>query len=150
MSSKEKKKPTPIFVDGPISAEFIAALIAKHSTKTNIGAHQIFLGQIRIDEKNGKTVSAIEFSAYLEMAQEVYEAIREQIFSKYQLTCMHVHHSLGKINVGELNLFVFTSSVHRKDAILACSEMVELIKTQLPIWGKEYLDGENYSWKENA
>lgn len=147
--SAEEKKSKKIFVDGAITPQFIADAIAKHSTKKNIGAHQIFLGQIRTDVINEKTVQAIEFTAYKEMAEEEYYLMREFIFSKYELTCMHVYHSLGRIKAGEINMFVFTSSVHRKQAIDACSEMVELIKTKLPVWGKEILEDENYVWKEN-
>ena len=39
------------------------------SSVRNIGAHSIFLGQIRADEIDGKTVSAIDYSAYEEMAK---------------------------------------------------------------------------------
>ena len=46
MSEKKLKN---IFVEGPISASFIAESIAKHGAKTDIGAHQIFLGQVRDD-----------------------------------------------------------------------------------------------------
>lgn len=137
------------FTDGAVSPQFIADSIAKHSSKTNIGAHQIFLGQIRSDEIDGKKVKAIEFSAYKEMAEEEYYNIRETIFAKYDLTCMHVYHSLGRINAGEINLFVFVSSVHRKDCSEACREMVELIKTKLPIWGKEIFEDKEYIWKVN-
>ena len=145
----EIKKSKKLFVDGAITPQFIADSIAKHSTKTDIGAHQIFLGQIRADDINNQKVKAIEFTAYNEMCEEEYYTIRESIFAKYQLSCMHVYHSLGKINAGEINLFVFTSSVHRKDAIDACAEMVELIKTKLPIFGKEIFEDENYVWKVN-
>lgn len=62
---------------------------------------------------------------------------------------MHVYHSLGKVNAGEICLFVFTSSKHRKPAIDACAELVERIKQELPIWGKEILENENSQWKEN-
>ena len=46
MSEKKKHK---VFVEGSISPQFIADSIAKHSTKTSIGAHDIFLGQVRND-----------------------------------------------------------------------------------------------------
>jgi molybdopterin synthase catalytic subunit len=42
-----EKKVKNIFVEGAISPEFIAESISKHSTKKNIGAHSIFLGQVR-------------------------------------------------------------------------------------------------------
>ena len=126
-----------------------SASACRVSTKKDIGAHQIFLGQIRADVLKGKTVQAIEFTTYPEMAEEEYYNMRENIFAKYKLSCMHVYHSLGRINAGEINLFVFTSSVHRKDAIDACNEIVEFIKTNLPVWGKEIFENEEYTWKEN-
>ncbi len=147
--SEKIRTPKKIFVEGPISPQFIADSIAKHSTQTNIGAHQIFLGQIRADVVKDKKVVAIDFSCYREMADAAYYDLREAIFGKYALTCMHVYHSLGTIAVGEINLFVFVSAVHRKDAIAACAELVELIKTDLPIWGKEVFEDESYGWKVN-
>jgi molybdopterin synthase catalytic subunit len=138
-----------IFQEGPIAAQFITESIAKHATKTNIGGHNIFLGQVRADEIEGKKVEAIEYTSYEEMALEKMHEIREAIFAKYPLTCMHIHHSLGVVKAGEICLFVFTSSAHRKAAIEACTECVERIKAELPIWGKELFEGEGYQWKEN-
>jgi molybdopterin synthase catalytic subunit len=138
-----------IFTQGAIPATFIAQSIQKHSTRTSIGAHCIFLGQVRSDIIENKTVTAIDYSAYEDMVFEKMHDIRETIFAKYSLTCMHVHHSLGKVFAGEISLFVFTSSMHRKDAINACEEMVERIKAELPIWGKELFEDESYQWKTN-
>jgi molybdopterin synthase catalytic subunit len=148
-SGMTKHTPKNIFVNGPIAASFIADSIQKHSSQTGIGGHSIFLGQVRADVINGKKVAAIEYTAYEEMALEGMHTIREAIFEKYSLTCMHVYHSLGKVMTGEICLFVFTSSAHRKAAIDACSAIVERIKTELPIWGKELLEDETYQWKEN-
>jgi molybdopterin synthase catalytic subunit len=144
-----EKKMKDIFMDGPIPAGFIADSIQKHSTKTNIGAHSIFLGQVRADELLDRKVAAIDYTTYKEMALEKMHEIRESIFAKYELTCMHVHHSLGTINAGEVCLFVFTSSKHRKTAIDACEEVVELIKADLPVWGKEIFEDDSYIWKTN-
>lgn len=143
------RTPKNIFIQGPISAAFIAESIQKHNSKTDIGGHSIFLGQVRADVIEHKKVRAIEYTAYEDLALESMHVIREQIFKKYALTCMHVHHSLGTVQGGEICLFVFTSSPHRKAAIDACSEIVERIKAELPIWGKELLEDESYQWKEN-
>ena len=138
-----------IFVEGPIQPNLISDSIAKHSTKINIGGHSIFLGQVRADEIEGKKVEAIEYTSHVEMALEKMHEIREAIFAKYPLTCMHIYHSLGMVKKGEICLFVFTSSAHRKPAIDACTECVERIKAELPIWGKEIFEGDGYQWKEN-
>ncbi len=143
---KEKKQKN-IFVQGAIDPAFIGESIAKHQTKTDIGGHSIFLGQVRADAIDGKTVAGIEYTTYEEMALEKMTEIREAIFEKYPLVCMHVYHSLGKVAAGEICLFVFTSSRHRKVAIDACEETVEKIKAELPVWGKELFADETYQWK---
>lgn len=143
------KKPKNIFVKGPIAAAFVGESIQQHSSKTGIGAHSIFLGQVRADIIQDKAVSAIEYTTYEDMALEKMHEIREDIFAKYPLSCMHVYHSLGTVAAGEISLFVFTSSAHRKAAIDACEETVERIKAELPVWGKELFDNATYQWKEN-
>jgi len=144
----EHKRKT-VFVQGAVSAQFVADSIAKHSSKTDIGAHSIFLGQVRRDEKDGKFVQAIVYTAHEEMANEQFHRIREDAFEKYPLTCMHIYHSLGAVAAGEISLFVFTSSPHRRAAIDACNEIVERIKNEVPVWGKEVLEDGEYVWKTN-
>lgn len=136
-------------MQGAIPAGFVGESIQKHSSKTNIGAHSIFLGQVRADVLLDNTVAAIEYTTYQEMALEKMNEIRSAIFDKYDLTCMHVYHSLGTVAAGEICLFVFTSSKHRKIAIDACTETVELIKAELPVWGKEIFEDNSYIWKTN-
>ena len=142
-------KPKNVFIAGAIPPEFIGESISKHSSKKDIGAHSIFLGQVRNDTINEKTVIAIDYSAYEEMANEKFHEIREAAFEKYPLNCMHIYHSLGKVSTGEICLFVFTSSKHRKDAIDACEYLVERIKAEAPVWGKEVFEDESYNWKVN-
>lgn len=144
-----EKKIKNIFTQGPISSEFIGESIQKHSINLKIGAHSIFLGQVRADQIEDKTVVSIDYTTYADMALEKMSTIREEIFSKYDLTCLHVHHSLGKVKAGEICLFVFSSSKHRKIAIDSCEETVEKIKAELPIWGKEEFEDETHQWKTN-
>ena len=146
MSERTRKN---IFVKGPIAASFIAESIEKHSTKTGIGGHSIFLGQVRSDLIENKPVTSIDYTANEEMALDAMHIIREEIIVKYSLTCMHVYHSLGKVQAGEICLFVFTSAKHRKAAIDACEETVERLKAELPIWGKELFADESHQWKVN-
>ncbi|CVK17070.1 molybdopterin synthase catalytic subunit [Apibacter mensalis] len=142
------KKKYP-FLEGAIPIEFISEIIQSHTHDNNIGGHSIFLGQVRADIIEEKEVEGIEFTSYQEMAIEKLIQIRKEIFTKYDLLCMHVHHSLGLVKKGGVCLFVFTSSKHRKPAILACDELVERIKKELPIWGKEIFSDSSYQWKEN-
>lgn len=138
-----------VFIEGPISAEFIAESISKHLGKTDIGAHAIFLGQVRADIINHQKVTHIEYSAYEEMAHQIFHEIREECFQKFDIICMHIYHSIKQVNAGEISLFVFVSSKHRKIAFEACEWVVEQIKQKVPVFGKECFDNNNYQWKEN-
>lgn len=137
------------FKQGAIAPDFIATSIAHHQVKTNIGAHQIFLGQVRQDEIEGKNVVAIDYSANEDLANRIFNDIREETFETFDLTCMHMYHSLGRVTVGEICLFVFVSSKHRKECMRAIEHVVEEIKAKVPVFGKELLDDSSYVWKEN-
>ena len=138
-----------VFVQGAISPDFIAQSIAKHQVKTQIGAHDIFLGQVRADIIDGKEVVAIEYSAYEEMANKQFHEIREEALERFDLKCMHIYHSLGRVNTGEICLFVFVSSSHRITVFEALQFVVEEIKQKVPVFGKELFDGDSYQWKVN-
>jgi molybdopterin synthase catalytic subunit len=147
MKEKKKKK---VFVDGPIRGLFVGESIAKHQSKTSIGAHSIFLGQVRNDIIDDREVSAIEYSAYEEMAELEIEKIREEAFDKFNLVCLHIYHSLGLVEAGEISLFVFTSSPHRDDSFKATRFIVDEIKSRVPIFGKELFTDSTHGWKKNT
>lgn len=147
MSTQKPKKST--FIHGPITADFIGNSIAKHQSKTTIGAHNIFLGQVRADMIEGKTVTAIDYSAYEAMAEQCFHDIREAAFVQYELSCLHIYHSLGHVKTGEICLFVFVSAMRRKVTYEALEFLVEEIKKKVPVFGKEIFDDESHSWKKN-
>jgi len=144
---KSKKS---IFIDGPISPEFIATSIGKHQTKKEIGAHEIFLGQVRADELNNSIVEAIEFTAHRDMAEKKAGEIREMAFEKFNLSCMHIYHSLNRVETGQICFYVFASSAHRVDCREAVAWLVDTIKSEVPIFGKEILESGQHEWKSNT
>ena len=144
------KKPKNVFKEGAISSESIGQSIAKHQSKTSIGAHNIFLGQVRADVIDNKTVSAIEYTAYEDMANAKFHDIREATFEKFDLSCMHIYHSLGTVKAGEICLFVFVSSPHRKEVFKALEYVVEEIKAKAPVFGKEIFEDASHQWKVNS
>lgn len=145
----QEKRPKNVFIIGAITSEFIGESIAKHQSKTSIGAHTIFLGQVRADEVDGKIITAIEYSAHEEMANMKFHDIREATFEKYNLTCMHIYHSLGEVKAGEICLFVFVSSPRRKEVFKALEYVVDEIKAKVPVFGKEIFEDESHQWKVN-
>ncbi len=138
------------FIEGAISSSFIGESIAKHQGKHTIGAHNIFLGQVRADEVNGNKVVGIEYSSYEEMANEKLHELRESAFEKFDLICMHIYHSLGKVKVGEICFFVFVSAKRRSEVYEATEYLVNKVKTEVPIFGKEIFENTDFQWKVNS
>jgi len=134
------------FIKGPIKPQFIAEQISKHNTKHDIGAHSIFLGQVRADEVDNKRVKGIEYSAYENMAEKEISKIRENAFAKWPLSCLHIYHSKGPVKTGEISLFIFVSAGHRTECLKAIHQIVEEIKHKVPIWKKEIMDDGSAHW----
>ena len=107
------------------------------------------MGQVRADEVDGKVVTAIEFTAQQEMANQVCHDIREAVFEKFPVTCMLIYHSIGTVKAGELCIFVFVSAGHRQTVFEALPYLVNELKAKLPIFGKELFEDQTHQWKEN-
>ncbi|MBP6391564.1 MAG: molybdenum cofactor biosynthesis protein MoaE [Flavobacteriales bacterium] len=150
MNDAKPHRKRDIFVEGAIPPSFIGESIAKHASQTAIGGHEIFLGQVRADQIDGRPVEAIEYTAYRDMANEQMTIIREEAFARWpEITCLHVHHSLGSIRAGELCFMVFASAPHRQPAREAVAYVTDEVKKRLPIFGKEILGDGDHHWKAN-
>jgi len=134
--------------EGPVSGELISSLIEKMKDQTDAGGHSIFLGQVRADDVNGRKVTAIEYSAYVELVSVEAEKIKKEVFASFSdARSIEIIHSTGIVGAGQISLLVFVSAGHRLHAMQACSETVELIKKRLPVWKKELYDDNSHSWK---
>ena len=136
------------FIQGPIKPKFIAEQIAMHNTKHNIGAHSIFLGQVRADEIDNKKVAGIEYSAYEDMAEKEIAKVRENAFTKWPLSCLHIYNRKGNVKTGEISLFIFASAGHRTECLEAVQQIVEDVKHNVPIWKKEIMEDGSVRWVE--
>ena len=136
-------------ISGPISPEFVAQKISAHHRKHEIGAHAVFMGQVRADIDKDRTTKGIEYSAYEEMVDKIISGIKDDLFSRFDdLICLHIWHSTGIVEAGEISLFVLVSSGHRKQSFAALEDCIEQIKKKLPVWKKEIFSDGTCKWKE--
>jgi molybdopterin synthase catalytic subunit len=138
-----------IFFHGAIPNSMVSEIISSY-VNSDIGAHSIFLGQVRPDLINNKIVKEVEYSAYTPMAEEVMKNIFDLINQKYNdLKLIKIIHSVGIVKSGEISLLVFIGCGHRKQAFSAIQETVELIKEKLPVWKKEIFEDGSHNWPHN-
>jgi molybdopterin synthase catalytic subunit len=90
MSSEKKHK--TVFINGPITPAFIADSLTKHAAKHDIGAHSMFMGQVRADVIDKQIVSAIDYEAYELLANEIRtKCLLHRSTQKRQKNFRHCH-----------------------------------------------------------
>ncbi|MEZ4488281.1 MAG: molybdenum cofactor biosynthesis protein MoaE [Cyanobacteriota/Melainabacteria group bacterium] len=109
------------------------------------GAVVTFEGRVR-DHNDGKAVDHLVYESYEKLAVKEAEAILKEARERYPVLEAHCVHRVGKLEIGEVAVWVAVASAHRKEAFDACEFIIDSIKHRLPIWKKEtYSDG-SYEW----
>jgi molybdopterin synthase catalytic subunit len=136
-------------LDGPIKPSIVAEII-QSASEQEVGAHSIFIGQVRADNIENKNVTGIEYTAYKEMLEPEMQKIIYIVVKKYDdLKQIHILHSTGLVKTGEISLMVFVACGHRKQSFKAVEEIVELIKEKIPVWKKEIFEDKTHQWPHN-
>lgn len=135
-------------VDGPLTASLISGLLTLDNDDTTAGAISVFIGKVRADEHEATKVTAIEYSAYPEMAETETEAIITLVRSAFSdVRNVIIVHSTGIVKAGEASLFIMVTAGHRDQASRACRHTLELVKERLPVWKKELYSDSAEKWK---
>ncbi len=82
----------------------------------------------------GVRIRAIDYEAHEDMAVHRMERILEELGSKHSLTAALAIHRIGVVPVGEPSLLVRILAPHRGEALRACAEFIDELKTWVPIW----------------
>ncbi|MGD2216330.1 MAG: molybdenum cofactor biosynthesis protein MoaE [Gemmatimonadales bacterium] len=105
------------------------------------GAVVLFAGVVR-DHHEGRSVEALAYEAYEEMAVEKLELICQEVAGRFQVGELAVAHRVGDLAIGETSVVIAVAAPHRDDAYKASREIIERIKSEVPIWKRErYSDG---------
>ena len=126
-------------LDSPLEAiDFKKSLANPQS-----GAYVCFEGWVR-DHNEGKAVLFLEYEAYGKLAETQADAILTEARDKFKLQEIQCAHRVGKLQIGDMAVYVGVSAAHRDNAFKACRYIIDEIKHRLPIWKKEhYTDGDS-------
>jgi molybdopterin synthase catalytic subunit len=106
------------------------------------GAVVTFVGTVR-NNHQGRSVLALEYEAYGEMAVSEMRRIGVLMMERHGLHGIAMRHRTGKLAIGEISVIIAVSAPHRQEAFAACSEALDMLKATVPVWKKEYFeDGE--------
>jgi molybdopterin synthase catalytic subunit/molybdopterin converting factor small subunit len=104
------------------------------------GAIATFVGTTRV-ESRGRTVEHLDYEAYEEMAEQVMAEIADELKQRYDLCDIAIHHRTGRVEIGDASVVIAISAPHRQDALAACKDAIDTLKTKVPLWKKEVYEG---------
>jgi molybdopterin synthase catalytic subunit len=99
----------------------------------DVGGLVVFWGVVR-DVEDGNPITALDYSAYREMAEHQFRKILDETHQKWPLKRIRVIHRLGRIAVGEPSLLVRVEAAHRGEAFAAAQFIIDELKQKVPIW----------------
>jgi molybdopterin synthase catalytic subunit len=82
----------------------------------------------------------LEYQAYAAMAEKELAAIAREIEAELPGTTLACLHRVGALAVGEIAVICAASAPHRGEAFSACQELIQRLKTRVPIWKREHGD----------
>jgi molybdopterin synthase catalytic subunit len=102
-----------------------------------IGGIATFLGSVRI-ENEGKRVLAVEYQAYVPMAEKLLREIGQEARRGHGDLRISLVHRIGRLEIGEISVGIAAGSPHRREALAAVAYAIERVKESVPIWKREY------------
>jgi molybdopterin synthase catalytic subunit len=124
--------------EDPIDIEMLLANVKDSSA----GATILFLGTVR-NHNEGYAVSEIYYEAYIRMAQDAMARIEAETLKTWNLKRFAAVHRIGNLKIGDVSVAIAISSEHRAEAFDAGRYAIDQIKTKVPIWKKETIEGGN-------
>jgi molybdopterin synthase catalytic subunit len=104
------------------------------------GAIATFVGTTRVVSR-GRTVEHLDYEAYEGMAEQVMAEIADELKQRYDLCDIAIHHRTGRVEIGDASVVIAISAPHRQDALAACKDAIDTLKTKVPLWKKEVYEG---------
>lgn len=115
----------------------------------NSGAYVCFEGWVR-NYHQGKAVTALNYSAYEDMAEKQGALIVAQALERFAINKAACIHRIGELDIGEIAVWIGVSAGHRQAAFDACRYIIDTIKTDVPIWKHEHYRDGSSEWTQNT
>ena len=129
----------------PISVDQAIAAVESDTA----GAVVSFSGVVR-NHDSGKPVDRLSYSAHPTahriMSDVVAQLVAEHSGEAEQPVRIWAAHRIGMLEIGDPALVCAVSAAHRGQAFAVCSELVDRIKAQVPIWKEQFFTDGTVEW----
>jgi molybdenum cofactor synthesis domain-containing protein len=119
--------------ESPLSLEEVEQSVSHDGA----GAVVTFAGKVR-NHSEGRVVTRLEYEAYPSMAVREMTTIVSEIEARVTDVKLAVVHRTGTLKVGDLAIVCAASAPHRAEAFEACRQLIDEVKSRVPIWKREH------------
>ena len=139
-------------VHAVLSAEPISVVQAIAAVESDTaGAVVSFSGVVR-NHDGGKAVERLSYSAHPTAHQVMADVVARLVAehagdaSATQPVRIWAAHRIGTLEIGDPALVCAVSAAHRGQAFAVCSELVDRIKAEVPIWKEQFFSDGTVEW----
>jgi molybdopterin synthase catalytic subunit len=126
--------------DAPLSVDKLIAAVAT----PEVGGIGIFLGVVRSRDE-GRAVDSLDYSDH-PSADAVLAECAGRVAAQHDVIGVAVEHRVGHLEVGDLAVVVVVGAAHRQAALSACTQLIDEIKTSVPIWKEQHFSSGASAW----
>jgi molybdopterin synthase catalytic subunit len=124
----------------PLSVDEVLAAVADPSA----GGTVVFIGTVR-DEDSGKSVDALGYSAH-PTVDDALRTVAERVAAEHPVIALAAVHRVGDLAVGDVAVVVAVSCAHRGDAFAAARQLIDDLKSTVPIWKHQTFGDGSDEW----
>jgi len=126
--------------DNPLSVDEVFAAVQHPGA----GGVALFVGTVR-EEDGGREVTDLGYSAH-PTAMDELQAVAAQVAAAHPVLAIAAVHRVGDLAVGDLAVVVAVACPHRAEAFTACRELIDELKSRVPIWKHQTFAGGEQEW----
>lgn len=116
-------------------AEVLASL-----DEDEAGGVTLFVGRVR-DHDGGKGVTGLDYSAH-PTARAKLQEVADTVAGRHPVTGVAAVHRVGTLAIGDIAVVVAASAAHRGQAFDASRDLIDTLKSEVPIWKHQrFADG---------
>jgi molybdopterin synthase catalytic subunit len=125
---------TPLSVDEVVDA-------VRHPRAGGIAT---FIGVVRALD-HGHGIESLDYTSH-PSAPQVLRDIAERLTTGADVIRVAAVHRVGHLEIGDLAVVVAVSAAHRGTAFEVCRELVDTLKSAVPIWKHQIFDDGSDEW----
>lgn len=122
--------------------------ILAQDSHLSIGGIGLFVGIVRNDRSDKKSLKFLTLEHYPAMTEKALERIAEEAIKRYELSSCTLIHRVGSLAVGEEIVLVAAASPHRGQALTATEFLIDWLKTKAPFWKRQDYEDGTSEWVE--